>query len=247
MMRFVVTCGLALLGACVSHETPVDTAVEQAIADSTRLDAHRERDATRRPEIVLPLLGAGPGDRVAELAAGSGYYAGLLSRLVGPHGRVYAVDPAPIFEHFPNAKNVFPQYLETDPLPNVEYLVSDLDRLAFPEPLDAVLMALYYHDTVWTGEDRAAMNRALYRALRPGGRLVIIDHQAVPGAGEQVTRELHRGFESMVRNELPAAGFRLIQAHQGLRNPDDPRDISVFEPSIRGKTDRFVLVFERPG
>lgn len=217
-----------------------------AINDPTRPDDHRERDPVRKPGEILTLAELRPGDRVADLAAAGGYYTALASRVVGDGGHVYAVDPERIFEYFPKGREGFVAYQKTDPRQNVSYSVQKFDQMVFPEKLDAILMVLYYHDTLWTGENRAAMNRAMFDALKRGGRLVVVDHSALEDSGDNVPRELHRMRESLLLPEVKAAGFTVIDKSELLRNPGDPRDTSVFDPAWRGKTDRFVYVFQRP-
>lgn len=248
LSRLVLVAGIALFGlGCASTAGSDKARVEMAIADSTRLASHVERDASRRPADIINLVGVGAGDRVAELAAGGGYYAAILSRVVGEKGRVYAVDPEPVFKHFPQARDTFAKYAAKDPRSNIVYSVADtFDTLKFPEKLDAVFMVLYYHDTIWTGEDRDAMNTAIYDALKPGGKFLVVDHHAVTGAGDAVTRTLHRMDVSSVIPEVQAAGFRLVADSDLLANANDPRTSSAFDPAIRGKTDRFVYVFEKP-
>jgi predicted methyltransferase len=220
--------------------------IKQAIEDPSRLQKHRNRDIDRLPLDLLTLASIAPGQNVAELAAGSGYYVALLSRIVGDEGKVYAVDPVRIFEHFPNARQTYQTFTKDDPLANVVYSVQNFDEITLPEPLDRILMVLYYHDTIWTGEDRAKMNKAIYQALKPGGQFLIVDHHALPGAGFEVTKELHRMDASIVIPEVKAAGFRLIEDSKILSRSDDPRDNSVFDKSMRGKTDRFVYLFQKP-
>jgi predicted methyltransferase len=94
--------------------------------------------------------------------------------------------------------------------------------------------------------DVPAFNKAVYDALKPGGRFVIIDHTAKPGSGVEAMEKLHRIDPAVVKADLAAAGFKLVAESDALRNPDDPLDELVFKPSIRGKTDQFVYVFQRP-
>ncbi len=239
---------IAVLAAALSTQALADGhgAIDAAVADQTRLEEHRARDAGRKPDEVLAFSMIKPGDRVADLAAGGGYYTALLSRLVGAEGAVYAVDPVRIFEAFPSAKDTFPGYLEKDPRQNVSYTVQKFDELTFPAPLDAVMMGLYYHDTLWTGVDRAAMNKAIFDALKPGGVYIIIDHLAAEGADEAVTEEFHRMVPGLVKPEVTAAGFEYEAASDVLKSSDDPRDISVFDETIRGATSRFVYRFRKP-
>ncbi|MCA9663293.1 MAG: SAM-dependent methyltransferase, partial [Myxococcales bacterium] len=115
----------------------------------------------------------------------------------------------------------------------------------------AVVMVLFYHDTVWMKTDRAAMNRAIFAALRPGGAYVIIDHSGREGTGTSEAQSLHRIEEAVVRQELEAAGFEFAAAADFLRNADDPRDWNAApraaaEAGKRGESDRFVLRFIKP-
>lgn len=232
---------LSAAAALSANAGPAD-----AVADPSRLEDHRARDEGRKPAEILALADIKSGARVADLAAGGGYYTAILSRQVGPDGVVYAVDPVRIFEAFPNAAKTFPAYLEKDPRENINYSVQKLDELVFPEPLDAIMMGLYYHDTLWTGVDRAAMNKAVYDALKPGGVFIIIDHNAAEGASEAVAQELHRMPRGIVMPELRAAGFELVAESDLLASDSDDYARSVFEEDLRGKTDRFVQVFRKP-
>ncbi|MEM9496051.1 MAG: methyltransferase domain-containing protein [Pseudomonadota bacterium] len=241
-------CGGVFLvaGAAYAGERGAERTVAAAIADKTRLKEHVARDEGRKPLEVLSFAGVKAGNKVADLAAGAGYYTALLSRIVGDAGKIYAVDPVRIFEAFPNARETFPGYLKEDPRGNVDYSVQKFDALKFDAPLDLVVMGLYYHDTVWTRADRAAMNKAIFDALKPGGTYLVIDHLAVAGADEAVTRELHRMVPGVVKPEVLAAGFEFAGETDVLANPDDPRDASVFDEALRGKTDRFVYLFRKP-
>ncbi|MFK7888227.1 MAG: class I SAM-dependent methyltransferase [Gammaproteobacteria bacterium] len=251
LISALVTLSFIATGGCAVSESLMggakrDAQIAAVVGDDTRLEPHRARDESRQPAAILQLAKVAPGDRVADVAAVGGYYTALLSRAVGADGKVYAVDPARIFEFFPQGREGFPKYIAEDPRDNVEYSVQNLDALRVGEQLDAIFMILYYHDTLWTGENRAAMNRAMLGALKPGGRLVIVDHSAIEGASEEVGKSLHRVDEDLVERELKEVGFRLSKRSDVLRNAEDPKDVSVFDEGWRGKTDRFVYVFERP-
>lgn len=255
MRHFGLVAGVALgltLASCGEAEAPTQAEhwtnlYEQALNSPTRLESHRQRDASRKPLDVLKIVGIGPGDTVAELAAGGGYYAALISRIIGEDGTLYAVGPQRVYDVLPKMKGGFLRYLETDPLPNTQYNEQAFDELAFDAPLDALFMVLYYHDTIWTNEDRPKMNKAIFDALKPGGRYLVIDHSGAPGAGPEVTETLHRMDATPVKQEIMAAGFKLAGEYDFLRNRDDPLDTGVFTPEWRGKTDRFIYVFEKPG
>lgn len=110
--------------------------------------------------------------------------------------------------------------------------------------LDLITFFFAYHDTTFMPVDRAKMNKAMFDALKPGGHLVIADHSAKPEDGASVGKSLHRIAERALRDEIEAAGFRLIAGGDFLRNPADPREVSVHRSGIRN--DEFVLKFEKP-
>ena len=83
------------------------------------------------------------------------------------------------------------------------------------------------------------------KALKPGGKLLIVDHAAADGSGNSVTQEIHRIDEAFAREDIESNGFRFVASSDALRNPEDERTKNVFDKTIRGKTDRFILLFEK--
>jgi predicted methyltransferase len=228
----------------------VTPAVAQALAAPDRTEADRALDAGRKPEQWLSFFGIAPGQHVAEIAVGGGYTSELLARIVGPTGSVIGENPSVFLKRF--AEKPWSERLAKPVMMNV--VRSDGEPAApFPAGttgLDAVLSVLVYHDTVWQGVDRAAMNGAIFAALRPGGVYGIIDHSGRPGTGMTETESLHRIEESALRAEVTQAGFVLDGEATFLRNPADTRDWSAsprFAGEKRGTSDRFVLRFKKPG
>jgi len=109
---------------------------------------------------------------------------------------------------------------------------------------DLVTLMFNYHDLGHLGIDRAAMNKAVFRALKPGGFYVIADHSGRPGTGISEAGTLHRIDEAFLRQEVEAAGFKLVAEGNFLRNPNDPRDKNTPDPPM--PKDEFVLKFVRP-
>jgi predicted methyltransferase len=231
--------GLAL-AACAAP--PPAPAVDYAavLADPIRPEADRVRDADRRPAELVAFAGVRPGDKIAELAPGGGYFTRILSGVVGPDGRVYAMAGrlSPALQELAAAR------------PNVTVTVAEPGTIPAPEPVDVVWTTLNYHDfkntAVGTGDGAAAINAAAYRALRPGGIYFIVDHDTAPGVGASATSTLHRIEGALVKREVESAGFRLEAESDLLRHPADDHSLRVQETGIRGKTDQFVLRFRKP-
>lgn len=221
------------------------TDIQTVLADPARPEEDRVRDAGRRPEQVLEFFGVGPGAHVADLLAGGGYYTRILVPVVGPDGAVYAGNN-PFFQRF--GEEAMTALLSQPGFENVHRIDGPVDEVALPMDgsLDVVMVVLAYHDLWLTDEDRTELNRRVMASLKPGGVYGIIDHHADAGAGTSVIESLHRIEESVIVDEITAAGFVLAARGDFLSNPNDDRAVRIFDPSIRGQTDRFVLRFEKP-
>ena len=217
--------------------------LEGIVAASDRSAEDREKDARRRPVELLLFAGVEPGMQVGDLAAGSGYTTELLARAVGPEGLVHGHNTPATIKRY--VSDTWPARLEKDVMENVVRTDSELEEpLPGVRDLDLITMVFYYHDTLYMDVDRARVNAAVFEALRPGGSFVVVDHHAVPGSGEEVAKTLHRVDEQLVRSEIEAAGFRLVDEGDFLRNPDDPREEPFFELDM--PTDAFVHRYVKP-
>ena len=239
-------------GACVSARSSVD-AIEAAVADPRRSDADRERDATSRPAAVLGFFGLEPGMRVLDLLSGGGYYSEILAYAVGPHGTVVAHNSDVYLEY--DREEIAGRYRD-DRLANVERLNSNPPDLKLgDEDFDMVLMIMVYHDLYYVSEanpthpkiDRDRFFAQVFRCLRSGGVLAVVDHSARRGTGKEAAQELHRIDEEFARRDFEAAGFVFDGASDVLRNPNDERTMEVFDDRVRRRTDRFVYRFIKPG
>ena len=214
-------------------------AIMAAVADPTRPDADRARDANRKPAEVLAFAGVRPGMVVAELGSGGGYYTRLLAKAVGPRGKVYAIVTAAQVAR-PNGLAALSAI--TAAYPNVSIVnVADYAHLTLPVKADLFWTTENYHD-FHNGPTAniAAMDHAVYDALKLGGIFYVEDHSAAPGAGLAVTSTVHRMDEDVAKQELMAAGFKLAAEGDLLRNPSDNRAGSNSE-SGHFATDRFML------
>jgi predicted methyltransferase len=253
-MQQITRLLLACLGfvGCAGMSSPsaeAPTVHADSVAAADRSDADRALDAGRFPAETLAFFDIRPGMRVAELGAGGGYTTELLARAVGPTGRVYGQNPKFILERF--AEKPWSERLAKPVNAPVVRVDREFDDPLPPEArdLDAVLIVLLYHDTVWLETDRARMNAAVFAALRSGGIYGVIDHSARPGDGARATKTLHRIEESVPVGEIEKAGFVLEATADFMRNPEDARDWSASPSSAgerRGTSDRFVLRFRKP-
>ena len=215
-----------------------------AVADPRRLASEIARDPLRQPLAMLKFMDLDAGDAIADIRPEEGYFTRLFAPVVGTTGHVYAFVP----NQTAGRENAFGDTLAAD-YPNVTRLTGKLEEMAFDRPLDVVFMGEEYHDFVIPrfGVDVAAMNAAVFAALKPGGLYVILDHQAAEGAGVDVVGTLHRIEAAELRRQVEAAGFVFDGETAAVRNPSDDHTLSVFDAGIRGRTDRFVYRFRKPG
>jgi predicted methyltransferase len=229
---------------------PSGAAIAAAIADPSRPASDTVRDANRKPAQTLAFAGIKPGDKVADYAAGAGYFTRILAGAVGTQGHVYASVPNTLFKYSNIVKGIAEIQAWAVGHPNVSVtFASALDAAKYPEKLDLFWIAQNYHDlhdSFMGPVDMAAFNRTVYAALKPGGAYVVLDHVAAKGSPDDVTDTLHRIEPSTVRREVEAAGFTFEGESAVLVNPADPHTAEVFDPSIQGRTDQFILKFRRP-
>ena len=242
-----VLLGAAGLVGAVSQDSM--TPANAVVSAPDRSPEDRALDAGRKPAEMLAFLGIQPGWRVADLGAGGGYTTELLQRAVGSDGVVYGQNSKALLEKF--LEKPWSARLAKPVMKGIIRLDRDFDD-PFPadlHSLDAVTMVLFYHDTVWLGVNREAMNKAVFNALKPGGLFLIVDHSARSGDGTKVTDTFHRIEEDVVKSEVRAAGFVLDEEADFLRNSDDTRDWNDSPRAAgdrRGTSDRFVLRFRKP-
>jgi predicted methyltransferase len=236
---FVVAVGLGASAA--RAQAAPDYAALMAAPDRT--DADRQADKRRDPVPFLAFAGLRPGMKVLDMGAGGGYSTELMARAVAPNGIVYGQNPPDLGD---KPKAAFEARLQT---PAMKDAVADMRPFDDPAPpdlhdLDLITFLFYYHDTTYMNVDRAAMDRKMFAALKPGGFLVIADHSALPGQGTSVGKTLHRIEESTLRQEVEAAGFRVVAEGDFWRHPDDTHDFPSYKPNM--PVDNFVLKFQKP-
>lgn len=254
-MRSHLTVALALV-FCVltgcAHIGGADSEViaRQLVAPSRSAD-DRARDARDRPEEVLGLAGFRRGDTIADIFGGGGYYSEVLSGIVGPDGQVLLVNNAPYDAY---AKKGLEPRLAGGRLANVRYSIAPNEALGLgASALDGALIVMSYHDLYyvdpdngWPAIDAGQFIDQIVAALKPGGRLLIIDHAAREGTGKADAQTLHRIEEAFAVRDFKAHGLQFIGSIETLRNRHDDRSVNVFDAAIKGKTDRFVHLYRKP-
>jgi predicted methyltransferase len=226
-----------------------DPAIQAALANSERTQADRDRDAREKPAEVLALAGVKPGMTVADLFSAGGYYTELLAGVVGPNGKVYAVNNVPYAQY--SKKDREARFTEGR-LKNVEPRIIEASWFELPaKSVDVAVIIMSFHDVYWVDEKEGwpAINTtgfidSVKRALKPGGRLLVIDHNAPAGTGAEMAGKAHRLNEEFAKKALTSRGFVLEKSWDGLRNKDDQLDKMVFDPAVRGKTDRYVHLYK---
>jgi predicted methyltransferase len=234
MNRYTGAALAGLLLVALPAAAAPSAAIMAAVADAGRPDTDKAVDALRKPAETVDFAGVKPGDKVAELAPGAGYYTRILAKVVGPNGKVYTYAGRPtVPANPPVAANVTP-------------VAGTNADFAVPEPVDVVWTSRNYHDFQNAMPDMSAYNKKVFAALKPGGIYFILDHAAAADAPEDVHRTLHRSKEAEVRAQVEAAGFRFVASSDILRNPADNRTERVQEQDVRGKTDQYLLKFQKP-
>ena len=242
---------LAMIGAFGQASAAPDVAavISAAIADPARPAADRDQDVNRKPLEVLEFAGVKPNDHVADFIPGGGYVTRLFSKIVGKQGRVYAIVPEELFNMRADADASVKAIAADKAYPNVTVVKEPAQRFSAPEKLDMVWTSMNYHDLhdKFMGPvDMAVLNKKIFNALKPGGIYLVLDHAAAAGSGVRDTGTLHRIDPAAVKKEVLAAGFVLDGESDVLHNPEDDHTLKVFNPAIRGRTDKFIFKFRKP-
>lgn len=226
---------------CAAKAT-LDERVQAAQAKPDRPDSQKANDANRLSEVKFVLAHVKPGDHVLDFGAGGGYSSMILSAAICDGQLDSQFTPST------NEKTLAARKAMLDARSNMHAVVSDFDKLPLPvKPYDVIFAGTIYHDTYnVAGGNVPAQDKALFAALRPGGLLLLTDHKTANGAGATQTNTLHRIDKKTVIDDFKAAGFELVEDSSALANPADDHSLKVFDPVLRGHTDRMALVFRKP-
>lgn len=240
MKKTVLQCFIALSLASFGNIATAQIDLNQA----HRSSADKVRDVTSKPLETIALMPIKEGMTVLDLLGGNGYFSELLSQQVGATGKVLLHNNK---AYMPFVGKDLEARLADGSLKNVVRYDREVDQLGLAEnSLDAVFFVMGYHDMYhvgpgWKIDDKDLMGQ-IKKALKPNGMMLVIDHSAPLGSKLAQTQDNHRIDEEFVKTSLAGFGFEIVKQSDLLRNPADPRTNLVFEPSVRGKTDRFVYV-----
>lgn len=228
---------------------PADVAT--AMASAGRPKEATDLDAVRKPVEVLRFMGLKRGDRVLDYFTGTGYYAELMAKAVGPQGYVVGWNSSG-FARREAVVNAIKGIRER--APNTAFYSTPTTAIAFaPNSFDFAMLHLVYHDAYWESAqfglpriDPNTVVKAIWDSVKPGGTVAVIDHIGPGGDTRDVVNKYHRIDPAVVRADFERAGFVLEAQSEMLRNPADDHMKNVFDPSIRGHTDRFMYKFRKP-
>ncbi len=250
MRRHLIAAALMILVSAPLQAADVAANITEAIAAAERSGQDRERDARDRPTELMAFAGIAPGMKIADVFGGGGYWTELLARAVGPSGQVRLVNNSPYFAFA--GKDLKPRF-DGNRLPNAEQItVETCDLKLGNKTFDMIVIFMSYHDLYyvdekdgWPGIDASGFLDQLRAALKPGGRLLIVDHAAAAGSGNAPAQALHRIDEAFAKKDIASHGFELEKTWDGYRNPGDDLTKLVFDPAVRGKTDRFTHLYRK--
>lgn len=253
-----VARGLAAVAAITALAVPAGARPVDRIAVAVADAAHRSADnvkldASRKPADILHFFQVRRGMKVADLFGSNHYWSELLSPVVGPAGTVTVWEPTQFLDDKSTAE--FAAFAATHP--NVHLITSPFEAPVLPQAAyDFMLINLNYHDVYWTSEkygvvkmDPAAWLKTVAASVRRGGIVGVVDHVGPAADATRDTRAIvdqeHRIDPAIVKADFERAGFRLVGSSNLLANPADDHKLLVFDPAIRGKTDRFVYRFRK--
>ena len=253
MRCHLIATALMILVSAPLQAADMPANITAAVAAPERSDKDRERDVRDHPAEFMTFAGIASGMKIADVFGGGGYWTELMARAVGPGGHVQLVNNSPYFAYAAfSTKDLKPRF-EGNRLPNADQItVETCDLKLGTSAYDVIMIFMSYHDLYyvdegdgWPAIDASHFLDQLHAALKPGGHLLIVDHAAAAGTGSSSAQNLHRIDEAFARQDIASHGFELEKTWDGYRNPGDDLTKLVFDPAVRGKTDRFTHLYRK--
>ena len=215
--------------------------------DPQRYGPDKARDITSKPLEIIKFAEIKEEMHVLDLFGGDGYYSEILSKVVGPQGKVFLHNNKAYLSYI---EQELQKRMARGKFVNLVKYVHEADNLLLhDESLDSIFYVMGYHDLYHKTDnwdvDRDLLIKQLYKALKPGGTLLVIDHSAPIGTGSSYSQTKHRIAPELVVKELKSHGFKFSKQTNILANPEDDYELTPFDPKVFRKTDRFVLLFRK--
>lgn len=248
-MRRLIFLPLIIAAAPLAAAPAPVANVAAAVSAKSRSADNVKLDESRKPTEVLKWAGLRRGMHVLDLFGGNLYWSEILAPSVGPAGHVTIWEPSQFMDD--SGRKAVNDFMARQP--NVDLIVGPMDSPKLPaNAFDFAMLNLNYHDIYWQSDEYKiprmepqAWLKSINRAMRRGGTIVVIDHVGPPGDTRATVEKMHRIDPAVIRADFRKAGFALVGSSALLRNPADAHDLPVFDPKIRGKTDRVVYKFRK--
>lgn len=245
----VATASLSVAAPAIAAK-PGTPDFAAAVAKPNRPADEVKLDESRKPAEVLRFLGLTSKMKAADVMSGSGYWAEIMANAIGARN-VTAFEPNEFYAS-PKAPETWNALKAREP--GITLTTYPFKSLSAPaKAFDFTIINLSYHDMYWESTkfnipraDPAAFVKTLFDMTKPGGIVGVIDHVGAPGDTRAVVEAVHRIDPETVKADFKRAGFILEAQSNLLANPADDHSKLVFDPSIRGKTDRFIFKFRKP-
>lgn len=270
LLRSAVVSLLFLLATGMADAHAAGDALVQAIQSQARTPAYAARDKYRHPLQTLRFFGLQPDQTVVEIWPGGGWYTEILAPYLRDHGKLYAAGPsADVPEASEEDKNdvaFLRKKLDSDPGRYDKVVVTQLlppmrTGICPPGTADLVLTFRNVHNWIASGYEQEVFN-AMFKALKPGGVLGVVEHRARRGTTLEQTRKTGYVNEAYVKTLAGNAGFRFVAASPVNDNPQDTKDypngVWTLPPTLQlgdkdrarylaiGESDRMTLKFLKP-
>jgi predicted methyltransferase len=229
----------------LQKEAKADKSIRAALGAMDRSTDALLRDDARYAALILKQTGAQPGMRVLDVGSGGGYLALLLSTMVGEKGHV----------DIHNTYNWINQFPSMDPetekrrikRANIGWITADWNVIPTEpkESYDIIILGQVFHDFGLEQGDYDLVCATFFKLLKPGGRLVIEDHDALDAMPPAQQMSLHRLSVAYATDFVTRAGFKPVDVIL-MDSKYDDRRFNVFRPGVRGRTDRYIATFEKP-
>jgi len=229
---------------CIAAHADTPDPIARAVADPTRPKEDRDADAIRLPAETLAFAGVKPGMIVGELYPCGGYFSRMIADVVGPRGHDYGLETTRWKGCAEGDQKVVDEGHK-----NFSYVAAPFGEFTAPRKFDLFWITQNYHDLhikEYGNVDMAVFNRKVFDSLKRGGTYFIVDHEATGILTDDGMAKVHRIAKAQLIEEVERAGFKLAGEGKFLNRAGDDHTASIFDKSIRGKTDQYALRFVKP-